>query len=81
MMISMLTTTDNPHDPFDEWDSWFAFDARLGHHTPSVLARIVKTSSELSENQQTVDIDRAIDTIIRRDVLGLYKKVTREVED
>jgi hypothetical protein len=78
MMVSMLTTMDNPYDPFDDYDQWFAYDSRMGYHTPSFLARIVVTSDEISETDQNIAIDSAIDEIIKENVSGIYKKVTRE---
>lgn len=78
MIVSMLTTMDNPYDPFDDYDEWFAYDSRMGYHTPSFLARIVVTSDELSESDQNVAVDVAIDEIINENVSGIYKKVSRE---
>lgn len=79
MLQSMLTTIDNPYDPFDDYDSWFAFDDRQGYHTPGFLARIAVTSDELSEADQNLAIEEAIDEIVQENVLGLYKKVSREI--
>lgn len=80
MMEHMLTTTDNPHDPFTEWDAWHAFDERQGYHTTAYLGRIVVTSDELSEADQQLAIERAIDEIVELNVLGIYKKVSRDTE-
>jgi hypothetical protein len=74
----MLTTIDNPYDPFDHYDEWSAYDERMGYHTPSFLARVVITSDELSELDQNLAVEDAIDEIIKENVSGLYKKVTRE---
>ena len=49
-MEHMLTTVDNPYDPFTEYDEWFTFDRALGYNTPGLLARVVKSSHELSES-------------------------------
>lgn len=81
MMVSMLTTVDNPFDPFDQFDEWYAYDTRMGYHTSGFLARIVITSDELSIADQHVSFENAIDEIIKENVLGLYRKVTREVPD
>lgn len=78
MAAVMLTTEDNPYDPFTQWDDWFAFDARQGYHTPSYLARVVVTSFEISETDQQLAIEEAIDEIVELNLLGIYKKVTRE---
>ncbi len=71
----MITTTDNPFDPFTQFKDWFGFDAALGYHTPSYLARIVKTSDELSELDQHLAIEQGIDEIIAEHAGGLFVKV------
>jgi len=80
MEESMLSTIDNPYDPFTQWDDWYAYDYKAGYHTPSFLARIVVTSDALSEADQSVAIEQAIDEIVQENVLGLYIKVTRPIE-
>lgn len=71
----MLTTTDNPFNPFTDYKAWFSYDAQLGYHTPSFLARIVWTSDDLSELDQRQAIEAGIDEIVRENILGVYKKV------
>lgn len=71
----MLTTTDNPFDPFTDFDEWYAWDERAGYHTCSYLARIARTSDALSDADQDLAIERAIDEICEFNVLGIYKKV------
>lgn len=79
MMQSMLTTLDNPYNPFDEYDLWYQWDERAGYHTPSFLARIAKVSSETSDADQSFAIESAIDEIVQINTLGVYTKVTRDV--
>ena len=76
MTVSMLTTVDNPFNPFTQFDEWYAFDVEKGYHTCSYLARIVKTSNELSEEDESLAIEEAIDEIIKENVLGIYRKVS-----
>lgn len=71
----MLTTIDNPYDPFTQFDEWYAFDEQKGYHTCSYLARIAKTSNDLSESEQAFAINIAIDEICRLNILGIYRKV------
>ncbi|WKW86876.1 hypothetical protein SEA_CONLEY_90 [Gordonia phage Conley] len=73
----MLSTSDNPFNPFTEWDQWFAFDARAGYHTPAYLARVVRSSSELSESDQTLALNDGIDEILQFNLTGNYIKVSR----
>lgn len=71
----MLTTIDNPFDPSTQYDEWYAWDVEHGYYTSAYLARIAKTSDELSETDQDLAIEDAIDEIVRENVLGVYKKV------
>ena len=78
MAHSMLTTIDNPYDPFTHFDEWYAFDESRGYHTCGYLARIVKSSDELSEADEDAAIEMAIDEIIKWNILGIYEKVTKD---
>ena len=73
----MLTTFDNPFDPFEQFASWFLFDVEKGYNTCSFLARIAKISDQFSEKEEDEEIERAIDEIIKYDFLNIYKKVKR----
>jgi len=73
----MLTTVDNPFDPFDQFDEWFSWDRQAGYNSPSLLARIAKVSDELSDADQTVAINDAIDEICQENVTGMFTKVSR----
>ena len=74
----MLTTIDNPFDPFEQFTSWFLFDVEKGYNTCSRLARIANISDELSEKEVDEEIERAINEIIKYDFMNIYKKVKRE---
>lgn len=76
----MLTTVDNPYDPFTQYNEWLQWDASAGYNTPSYLARVVRSSYELSEADQALAIEIAIDDIVEENVLGVYRKVSRETE-
>lgn len=70
-----LTTIDNPFNPFEEFDSWFLFDEEKGYHSCAYLGRIARTSDELSDEENEIEIERAIDEIIKYDFMNIYKKV------
>ena len=70
----MLTTFDNPYNPFDEFTSWFMFDEEKGYHSCAYLGRIAKTSEQLSDEENAQEIERAIDEIIKYDFQNIYKK-------
>jgi len=74
----MLTTLDNPFNPFTQWDQWFAFDRHQGYNTCDYLARIASSSHELSELEEALAINQAIKEILELNVLGIYIGVTRK---
>ena len=78
MNISMLTTVDNPYDPFTEFDLWNAYDISMGYNTSSYLARIAAYSPELSEIDQEQSIQTAIDEILLHNLTGLYRCVKKD---
>ena len=77
----MLTTFDNPYDPFEQFSSWFLFDVEKGYNTCSYLGRITKFSDDMSTTEENEEVERAIDEIIKYDFMNIYKKVKKEVED
>jgi hypothetical protein len=76
----MLTTIDNPYDPFIEYDKWEAFDTSNGYYSNALLARVAKTSPELSEEQEAYEIEQAIDEIVRENLSGMHRKVEMSME-
>lgn len=75
MTLHMLSTSDNPYDPHTQFSEWYAWDERAGYSTTSYLARIAKTSEELSEADYDLAIEQAIDEIVRENIWGIYIKV------
>jgi hypothetical protein len=75
----MLTTFDNPYDPFEHFTSWLLFDEEKGYGSCAYLGRIAKTSDQLSEEENNAEIERAIDEIIKYDFRNIYKKAKRQV--
>lgn len=71
----MLTTFDNPFSPFTQFDEWLRFDNDMGYGTCALLARIARTSDQLSDEENDVEVERAIDEIIKYDFMNIYKKV------
>lgn len=75
MALHMLTTVDNPFDPVTQWDDWLAYDESRGYFTNSFLARVARTSPDLSDADLESAIEYAIDEIVQENVNGLYRKV------
>lgn len=78
MTAYMLTTVDNPYNPFTQFDEWYSFDTLKGYNSLSYLARIAHTSDELSEADNELAINEAINEILDFNLLGIYQKVTED---
>lgn len=77
----MLTTFDNPYNPFQQFTSWFLFDVEKGYNTCSYLARIAQLSEDMTEQETNIEIERAIDEIIKYDFMNIYKKIKKEEQN
>lgn len=75
----MLTTFDNPFDPFEQFNLWFLFDVEKGYNTCGYLDRIAKVTDDMSQPEIDVEVERAMDEIIKYDFLNIYRKVTNPV--
>lgn len=74
---TMLSTVDNPHSPFDHYMAWHAFDVAAGYNTAGLLAKVIATSEELSEDLQRRAYDQAVDEILEENVTGMFRRVKR----
>ena len=75
----MLTTFDNPYDPFENYTSWLMCDLERGHGTCELLGRVARISDALTPEENDKEVERAIDEIIKYDFQNIYKKVKQEV--
>lgn len=73
---AMLTTIDNPFDPFEQFPAWFMFDVQKGYNSCCYLSRIAQTSDQFSQEENEREVERAIDEIVQNDFRNLYRKVT-----
>ena len=71
----MLTTFDNPYNPFTQFHKWLMFDITKGYNSCQYLARLARTSEELTDEENRAEVERAIDDIIRLDFRNIYRKV------
>ncbi len=75
----MLTTIDNPFDPFTQWDDWKRYDEDMKYFTCNYLARIAKTSDDLPAVDNEIAIENAINEIVNLNILGIYRKVYKKI--
>lgn len=68
----MLTTVDNPYDPFTDYESWLAFDEQNNYNTNGLLARMALTSNDLTDEENELAINHAVNDILNL-FPGLYR--------
>lgn len=77
----MLTTFDNPYDPFEQFTLWLQFDNEKGYNSSGRLMRIAQLTDDMTQQEIDIEIERAIDEIIKYDFLNIYKKATRPIQN
>lgn len=75
-----ITTIDNPFDPIDDFHNWFLFDIEKGYYTCNKLARLTEEFDGMTQIEENLAVESAIDRLIEIDPLDIYKKVVKEVK-
>lgn len=76
----MLTTVDNPYDPFEEFSKWFVWDTTKGYNTSGLVARLARTTDEFGESKQEKMVESAIDEFLSLVGTDTYIKVSLNVQ-
>ena len=80
IIVSMLTTVDNPYNPFDNFNDWYRFDQDHHHYCCERLAEKVGDLPDSNEVEKIKITESAIDYIVANDMLNKYQKVQRLCE-
>ena len=73
-----LSTNDNPYDPEDDFQSWYNWDMTHGYNSASILNRIHADVEILSDEENEIAMEKAIDSFINADPLSLFKKIVKQ---
>lgn len=85
--VTLLTTKDNPWNPFTNFDEWYNYDMLKGYNTCGLIDRLAPTSEALSDELNEEILEEAYDKIIAIGAIGNdgnvseYVKVTKDRED
>ncbi len=74
----MITTHDNPYDPFTQFDDWYNFDRLKGYYSWEFVDRIAKTSEKMTEEEKMNATNDAIIEIVSYQP-ETYKVVRKKV--
>lgn len=82
MVDYMITTMDNPCNPFTDFKQWRMWDEdRLGHYTCGWLAILAKTSIDLDDDTYDDDVDAAANELLSLNPHGVHIRVRRDDAD
>lgn len=73
----MITTFDNPYNPFEQFTLWHLFDKEKGYDSSERVMRLANISDDMTQKEVDEEIERAIDLLIEIDFTNTYKKLTR----
>lgn len=76
----MLTTFDNPYNPFEDFLRWYKFDVLHHYDCCGYIDRAALTSPSFTDEENALEIERAIDDLIEVDCLHIYRKVFSDSE-
>ncbi|MCC8049718.1 MAG: hypothetical protein LIP10_03530 [Clostridiales bacterium] len=74
---TLLTTMDNPYNPFTQFSQWFLYDEGMGYHTCGLIARIARTSDAFSDKENEEEFKRACNEVIKTDFTNKYITLNR----
>ena len=85
----MLTTIDNPYNPFTNFNEWYAFDVSHGYNTCAYLSRMIDAlSGNVASISDEKSIDKAMLWIVLRDPTENFalidkdgKKITEDLDE
>jgi len=71
----MLTTSDNPYNPFTQWREWYNYDVSNGYNSCGLVARLVVDDNvEIDTNA----LEDALFEIVRYKLTADYLLVTAD---
>lgn len=71
----MLTTIDNPYDPYNQYDQWLDWDHAHGYFTQEYMGRLANVPMDTDGDDLDAITDRVIQFILQNDSENIYKIV------
>ena len=75
----MLTTTNNPWNPYTQFDEWWQFDLNFGHNCLAQITRIIQIPDNLSEEEESFLLDEASREVAKENVFGDFRLVDKDM--
>lgn len=74
----MLTTTNNPWNPYTQFDEWFAFDLNFGHNCLAQMMRRIEIPDNLTEEEQDFILDETCRDIAKDNFFGDFRLINKD---
>ena len=78
---TLITTVDNPFDPFEDFANWNRWDQDHGYNTWSYVLRLANLSDELTKRESDDEISAVCKEIAYYNWSGKHKKVSKMVNE
>ena len=76
----MLSTSDNPYNPWTQYDKWYDWDTTHGYNTAQYIARLANTLYSMNEEAELEVYEAAVDAIMKQNLTGNYVIVPKPTD-
>nr|DAQ77779.1 MAG TPA: hypothetical protein [Caudoviricetes sp.] len=73
----LVTTVDNPINPFVDFEGWMNLDIAMGYDTCSLVNQMFMGYDNMSDEDQAIEYARMIRDLFAHDPLGVYTLAKR----
>ena len=77
----MITTFDNPYNPFDEFNLWLMFDKEKGYNSCERMMRLANITEDMTQIEIDAECDRAMDRLIELDFTNTFTRFFRDSDE
>lgn len=77
----LISTKDNPFDPFEQFEDWYRFDKEKGYDSNERATRLAHFEENMTEPECMQEFERAIDRLIEIDPFDVFIKVRRKATE
>jgi len=71
----LISTSDNPYNPWTQFSEWFVWDETNGYHTCQKLARLCEFTDDLGDTEELLSYYDAAEKMLQYNFTGNYIKV------
>lgn len=73
----LVTTVDNPINPFVDFEGWMNLDIAMGYDTCGLVSQMFMGYDNMSDEDQAIEYARMIRDLFAHDPLGVYTLAKR----